>query len=74
MPCHAFPIGRVITRVTPSIGRKNTPNVPRNTDVDALPCRSSVIKMIEVRESNAIARFRFAEITDTIVYQFDLVE
>lgn len=30
--------------------------------------------MIEVSDSSAIARFRFAEIADTIVYQFDLVE
>ena len=30
--------------------------------------------MMEVSERSAIALFRFAEIADTIVYQFDLVE
>jgi hypothetical protein len=33
-----------------------------------------VTKMIEVSERSAIALFRLAEIADTIVYQYDLVE
>ena len=32
------------------------------------------MKMMEVSESSAIARLRFAEIADTIVYLYDLVE
>jgi len=32
------------------------------------------MRMMEVSESNAITRFRFAEIADTIVYLCDLVE
>jgi hypothetical protein len=32
------------------------------------------MRMMEVSESSAIARFRFAEIADTIVYLCDLVE
>jgi hypothetical protein len=32
------------------------------------------MRMMEVSESNAIARLRFVEIADTVVYLCDLVE
>ncbi len=58
-------MGRVTTRVAASTGRKRVPNTERTPSTIALPCKSSVIKITEVSESNKIARRRVKVLTAT---------